>query len=204
MKQKTIANISPLPETLREIISKSLKGEMFLPAIQAIEIFRSRSHGHVAAVKKMFEDLDMDNLISPVPSRERDLVKAMIISRIIKPQTKLATTRSWHDTTLPELLGIEDADEDELYEAMDWLEKKQHLIEAKLAERHLKKSSLCLYDVSSSYYEGSCCTLASYGYNRDRKKGKCQIVYGLIVDSDGRPVSVQVYEDSKSDTKTVD
>ena len=204
VKQKTIANISPLPETLREIISKSLKGEMFLPATQAIEIFRSRSHGHVAAVKKMFEDLDMDSLISPVPSRERDLVKAIIISRIIKPQTKLATTRSWHDTTLPELLGIEDADEDELYEAMDWLEKKQHLIEAKLSERHLKKSSLCLYDVSSSYYEGSCCTLASYGYNRDRKKGKCQIVYGLIVDSDGRPVSVQVYEGSKSDTKTVD
>ena len=86
----------------------------------------------------------MDNLISPVPSRERDLIKAMIISRIIKPQTKLATTRSWHDSTLPELLGIEDADEDELYEAMDWLEKKQRLIEAKLAERHLKKSSLCL------------------------------------------------------------
>ena len=204
VKQKTIANISPLPESLREIISKSLKGEMFLPATQAIEIFRSRSHGHVAAVKKMFEDLDMDSLISPVPSRERDLVKAMIISRIIKPQTKLATTRSWHDSTLPELLGIEDADEDELYEAMDWLVKRQPLIEAKLADRHLKKNPLALYDVSSSYYEGSCCSLASYGYNRDRKKGKCQIVYGLIVDSEGRPISVQVYEGSKSDTKTVD
>jgi len=158
----------------------------------------------VAAVKKAFEDLDMDSLISPVPSRERDLVKAMIISRIIKPQTKLATTRSWHDSTLPEMLGIEDADEDELYEAMDWLLKKQPLIEAKIAERHLKKNPLALYDVSSSYYEGSCCSLASYGYNRDRKKGKCQIVYGLIVDSSGRPISVQVYEGSKSDTKTVD
>jgi len=204
VKQKTIANISPLPESLREIISKSLRGEMFLPATQAIEIFKSRCHGHVAAVKKAFEDLDMDSLISPVPSRERDLVKAMIISRIIKPQTKLATTRSWHDSTLAELLGIEDADEDELYEAMDWLLKKQPLIEAKIAERHLKKNPLALYDVSSSYYEGSCCSLASYGYNRDRKKGKCQIVYGLIVDSSGRPISVQVYEGSKSDTKTVD
>jgi transposase len=139
-----------------------------------------------------------------VSSRERDLVKAMIISRIIKPQTKLATTRSWHDSTLAELLDIEDADEDELYEAMDWLVKKQPLIEKKLSDRHLKNSSLCLYDVSSSYYEGSCCTLAAYGYNRDRKKGKCQITYGLIVDSQGRPISVQVYEGSKSDTKTVD
>ena len=204
VKQKTIANISPLPEDLREIISKSLKGELFLPVSQAIEITRSRAHGHVAAVKKAFEDLDMDNLISPASSRERDLVKAMIISRIIKPQTKLATTRSWHDSTLAELLGIEDADEDELYEAMDWLLKKQPLIETKLSERHLKKNPLALYDVSSSYYEGSCCSLASYGYNRDRKKGKRQIVYGLIVDSSGRPVSVQVYEGSKSDTKTVD
>jgi len=204
VKQKTIANISPLPEDLREIISKSLKGELFLPVSQAIEITRSRTHGHVAAIKKAFEDLDMDSLISPVPSRERDLVKAMIISRIIKPQTKLATTRSWHESTLAEMTGIEDADEDELYEAMDWLLKKQPLIEAKLAERHLKKNPLALYDVSSSYYEGSCCSLAGYGYNRDRKKGKCQIVYGLIVDSSGRPVSVQVYEGSKSDTKTVD
>ena len=148
VKQKTIANISPLPESLREIISKSLKGELFLPADQAIEIFRSRSHGHVAAVMKAFEDLNMDSLISPVPSRERDLIKAMIISRIIKPQTKLATTRSWHDSTLAELLGIEDADEDELYEAMDWLLKKQPLIEAKLSERHLKKNPMALYDVS--------------------------------------------------------
>ena len=204
VKQKTIANISPLPESLREIISKSLKGELFLPASQAIEIIRSRCHGHVAAVMKAFEDLDMDNLISPVPSRERDLVKAMIISRVIKPQTKLATTRSWHDSTLPELLGIEDADEDELYEAMDWLEIRQPLIETKLSERHLKINPIALYDVSSSYYEGSCCSLATYGYNRDRKKGKCQIVYGLIVDSQGRPISVQVYEGSKSDTKTVD
>jgi transposase len=204
VKQKTIANISPLPETLREIIEKSLKGEIFLPATGAIEIFKSRSHGHVAAVKKVFEDLGMDTLISPVSSRERDLVKAMIISRIIKPQTKLATTRSWHDSTLAELLNIEDADEDELYNAMDWLVKKQPLIEKKLSDRHLKKSSIALYDVSSSYYEGSCCTLAAYGYNRDRKKGKCQITYGLIVDSQGRPISVQVYEGSKSDTKTVD
>lgn len=204
VKQKTIANISPLPQELRDIISKSLKGEIFLPINDAIEITRSRAHGNVAAVKKVFEDLDMDNLICPLAHRQRDLVKAMIISRIIKPQTKLATTRSWHDTTLPELLNIEDADEDELYEAMDWLVKRQPLIETKLAERHLKDKSLALYDVSSSYYEGSCCSLASYGYNRDRKKGKCQIVYGLLADPFGRPVSIQVYEGSKSDTKTVD
>ena len=204
VKQKTIANISPLPETLREIIAKSLKGEIFVPATDAVEIFKSRFHGHVASVKKVFEDLGMDELISEDPSRERDLVKAMIISRIIKPQTKLATTRSWHDSSLAEILNVEDADEDELYNAMDWLEKRQPDIEKKLAERHLKSSSLCLYDVSSSYYEGTCCSLASYGYNRDRKRGKQQIVYGLMVDSDGRPISVQVYPGSTSDTKTVD
>ena len=204
VKQKTIANISPLPQNLREIISKSLKGELFLPASQAIEITRSRSHGHVAALNKMFDDLGMDKLISVQPCRQRDLIKAMIISRIIKPQTKLATTRSWHDSTLPCLLNIEDANEDELYEAMDWLVKRQPLIETKLAERHLKKKPLALYDVSSSYYEGSCCTLAAYGYNRDRKKGKRQIVYGLMVDSEGRPICIQAYEGSKSDTKTVD
>lgn len=204
VKQKTIANISPLPPTLREIIAKSLKGEMFVPATDALEIIRSRPHGHVGAVKKAYEDLKMDELISKEPSKERDLVKAMILSRIIEPQTKLATTRTWHDTTLAEALKIEDANEDELYSAMDWLVEKQPGIEKKLAERHLQEGSLCLYDVSSSYYEGSCCCLASYGHNRDRKKGKAQIVYGLMVDSQGLPISVQVYEGNTSDTKTVD
>lgn len=204
VKQKTIANISPLPDYLREIIAKSLKGELFFPATEAIEISCSRAHGHVAAVKKVYEDLKIDELISYEPSRQRDLVKAMIVSRIIDPQTKLATTRTWHDTTLAEALNIEDADEDELYAAMDWLVKSQPEIEKKLAERHLKEGFLCLYDVSSSYYEGSCCCLASYGHNRDRKKGKAQIVYGLMADSQGLPISVKVYEGNTSDTKTVD
>lgn len=202
VKQKTIANISPLPETLREIISKSLKGEMFVLATEALEISRSRAHGHVAAIRKVYEDLDMDNLISNISSKERDLIKAMIISRVINAQTKLATTRSWHDSSLAEILNVEDADEDELYSAMDWLLKRQPEIEKKLAERHLKEGSLCLYDVSSSYYEGSCCSLASYGHNRDRKKGKAQITYGLMVDTQGRPVSVRVYEGNTPDTRT--
>lgn len=202
VKQKTIANISPLPETLREIISKSLKGEMFVLATEALEITRSRAHGHVAAIRKVYDDLDMDNLISNVSSKERDLIKAMIISRVINAQTKLATTRSWHDSSLAEILNVEDADEDALYSAMDWLLKRQPEIEKKLAERHLKEGSLCLYDVSSSYYEGSCCSLASYGHNRDRKKGKAQITYGLMVDTQGRPVSVRVYEGNTPDTRT--
>jgi len=202
VKQKTIANISPLPESLREIIAKSLKGEMFVPATEALEITRSRTHGHVAAVKKVYEDLDMDNLISNVFSKERDLIKAIILSRVINAQTKLATTRSWHDSSLAEILNVKDADEDELYSAMDWLLDRQPEIEKKLAERHLKEGSLCLYDVSSSYYEGSCCPLACYGHNRDKKKGKAQITYGLMLDIQGRPVSARVYEGNTSDTKT--
>ena len=204
VKQKTFANLTALPDETREIIRQSLQGRTFVPLDDAIEITRSRAHGHVAAVRKIFQDLDLARLICPQPCRERNLVEAMIIARIINPQTKLATTRWWHTTTLPEDLGVADADEDELYAAMDWLLKRQDNIEAKLAKRHLGKDSLVLYDVSSSYYEGSHCPLVTHGYNRDKKKGKKQIVYGLMTDDAGRPISIQVYPGSTSDPKTVD
>ena len=203
VKQQTIANLTILPDDTREIIKKSLQGDIFVPARGGIEVTRSRSHGHVEAVRKCCKDLGLAELIS-YPCRERDLVEAMIIARVLNPQTKLATARWWHNTTLPELLNVEDADEDELYGAMDWLLAHQPLIEEKLARRHLGDGSLVGYDVSSSYYEGSHCLLAAFGHNRDKKKGKRQIVYGLMVNSQGTPVSIQVYPGNTSDTKTVD
>jgi transposase len=204
VKQQTIANLTLLPDATREIIRESLQGRIFLPAEEAIEITRSRTHGHVAVVRKIFQDLGMDELICAQPCRERDLVEAMIVARIINPQTKLATTRWWHTTTIPEELKVADADEDELYEAMDWLVQRQSNIETKLAQRHLGEESLVLYDVSSSYYEGSHCALAAYGHNRDKKKGKKQIVYGLMTDDEGRPISIQVYPGFTGDPNTVD
>lgn len=204
VKQQTIANLTLLPDTTREIIQKSLQGRIFVPVEEGIEITWSRSHGHVAAVRKMFENLGLAELICAKPCRERDLVEAMIVARVLNPQTKLATTRWWHNTTLPEQLKVADADEDELYRAMDWLFRRQPDIESKLAQHHLGEESLVAYDVSSSYYEGSHCALAAYGYNRDKKKGKRQIVYGLMTDGGGRPISIQVYPGSTSDTKTVD
>jgi transposase len=204
VKQQTLANLTPLPDETREIIRGSLQGRVFVPLEEAIEITRSRSHGHVAAVRKMFQHLGLAELICAQPCRERDLVEAMIVARILNPQTKLATTRWWHNTTLPEELSVADADEDELYAAMDWLVQRQANIESKLAQRHLGKESLVLYDVSSSYYEGSHCALAAYGHNRDKKKGKKQIVYGLMTDDEGRPISIQVYPGFTSDPNTAD
>jgi transposase len=203
VKQRTIANLTELPEVTRELVKESLQGRVFLPSEEAIEITRSRAHGNVAVIRKVMEDLGISELLSSRRSRESDLVEAMIAARIINPQTKLSTIRWWDNTTIPEEFSVEDADEDELYVALDWLLQRQETIERKLAQRHLSEGGLVLYDVSSSYYEGSHCELASYGYNRDRKKGKKQIVYGLMTDSKGVPISIQVYPGCTSDTKTI-
>lgn len=204
VKQETLANLTELPAPLIEIIRQSLQGRVFIPAEEAIEINRSRAHGHVAAIKKMFEELGISELIASQHCRERRLVEAMIAARIINPQTKLATTRWWNNTTLAEAFDVADADEDELYEAMDWLLQRQSKIESKLAKRHLEEDSLILYDVSSSYYEGSHCILAVFGYNRDKKKGKRQIVYGIITDDQGRPIAIEVYKGSTRDSTTIE
>jgi len=201
--QETIANISDLPQEAVEIIRYILKGEVFVPVDQAMETIRSRSHGHVVAVRKMLHESGLLKMIAKTPTPRRNIIEALIIARILKPQTKLATNRWWHTTTLPEIMGVEDVDVDDIYDAMDWLVGQQKKIEHALATRHLENGSLVLYDVSSSYYEGSCCSLAEYGYNRDKKKGKRQIVYGLMADSAGRPVSVKVYPGATSDIDTL-
>jgi transposase len=200
---ETLGNLSHLPDHLIEIIKRSLKGETFVPAADAFRIARSLPHGHVEAVLKMVHKLGLEEIIASEPSRRRDLVVAMIVERLVFPSSKLANTRHWHDTSLAEELDVADATEDQLYDAMDWLLRRQPAIEKKLAKRHLSDGALVLYDVTSSYYEGKTCPLARFGHDRDGKTGLPIIVYGTLTDGDGRPVAVQVYPGNTGDPKTV-
>jgi transposase len=200
---ETLGNLSHLPDHLIEIIKRSLKGETFVPAADAFKITRSLPHGHVEAALKMIRKLGLDEIIASEPSRRRDLVIAMIVERLVFPSSKLANTRHWHDTTLAEELDVADADENQLYHAMDWLLERQSAIEKKLAKRHLTDGALVLYDVTSSYYEGKTCPLARFGHDRDGKTGLPIIVYGTLTDADGRPVAVRVYPGNTGDPKTV-
>jgi transposase len=200
---QTLGNLSHLPDQLIDLIKRSLKGETFVPADQALRITRSLPHGHVHAVLTMIRKLGLEPLIASQPSRRRDLVIAMIAERLLFPSSKPANTRHWHDTTLAEELGVGDADEDQLYDAMDWLLARQAAIETKLARRHLSDGAMVLYDVTSSYYEGKTCPLACLGHDRDGKTGCPIIVYGALTDADGRPVAVEVYPGNTGDPKTV-
>jgi transposase len=203
VKHETLGNLSDLPTHVIDLISRSLKGETFVPADEAFRVLRNRPHGHVEAILAMIRRLGLDSFIASRPSRQRDLVTAMIAERLLFPCSKLATTRHWLDTTLAEELHLEDATEDELYAALDWLLGRQKAIETKLAKRHLADGALVLYDVSSSYYEGETCPLARRGHDRDGKTGRPIIVYGVLTDADGRPVAVQVYPGDTGDPTTV-
>lgn len=202
VKNETLGNLSHLPEPLIDIIRRSLQGETFVPLAQAFEITCSRPHGHVQAVSLAMQRLAFASLIGSRPSRERDLVLAMVASRIVHPDTKLATTRRWHTSTLAEDFGVADADENDLYAAMDWLLARQDTIQKKLAARHLRAGGLVLYDLSSSYFEGTTCPLAKRGYSRDGKPGSLQVNYGLMTDARGCPVAVSVFEGNTADSKT--
>lgn len=203
VKNETLGNLSHLPDALVQIIRRSLQGETFVPLGQVFEVLRSRAHGPAQAVAATMQRLGFASLIAPKPSRQRDLVLAMVASRIVSPHTKLATTRWWHTTTLAEDFGVADASEDDLYEAMDWLLEHQDTIQKKLAARHLPEGSLVLYDLSSSYFEGTTCPLAKRGYNRDRKHGMLQVNYGLLTDVRGCPVAVSVHEGNTADSQTL-
>ncbi len=202
VKNETLGNLSHLPDTLIEMIRRSLQGETFVPLGDAFQIIASRPHGHVQAVAACMQRLGFAGLIGAKPSRERDLVTAMVAARIVNPQTKLATTRWWQTTTLAEQFGVADASEDDLYAAMDWLLARQGTIEKKLAGRHLRADGLVLYDLSSSYFEGHCCPLAKLGYSRDGKRGLLQVNYGLLTDPRGCPVAISVHEGNTSDSRT--
>lgn len=204
IKKRTVANISDWPLEKVDALRLVLRGVSVVPAEdKGLVIERSLPHGHVDAVLGTIRRFGLDNLISSGRCRERDLVLAMIAERLIHPCSKLATTRLWHTTTLAEELGVEDADEDELYAAMDWLLNRQGRIERKLASRHFSEGGSVLYDTTSSYYEGLTCPLAQFGHDRDGKKGKLIIVYGVMTDLEGRPVSVQVYPGNTGDPTTV-
>jgi transposase len=200
---ETLGNLSHLPDQLIDIIKRSLKGETFVPASEAIRITRSLPHGHVEAILTMVRKLDLEELIASQPARQRDLVLAMIVERLLFPSSKLANTRHWYDTTLAEELHLQEVTEDELYAAMDWLLTRQKAIETRLARRHLTEGAMVLYDVSSSYYEGKTCPLARFGHDRDGQTGCPIIVYGTLTDADGRPIALEVYPGNTGDPTTV-
>jgi Transposase DDE domain len=202
VRHETLANLSALPDDVVDMISRSLKGEALVPAAAAATVLRSLPHGHVAAVCAQAAAVGLAGLLGP-PCRQRDLALALIVSRVLRPATKLSTLRWWPDTTLGGDLGVAGAGCDEVYAAMDWLVGRQDTIEAKLARRHLaaqaNPSRLALFDLSSSWLEGRCCPLAARGYSRDGKKGRLQIEYGLLTDPAGRPVAVRVFPGDTAD-----
>lgn len=201
--KRTLANLSDWPAEQIEGLRRVLRGEQVVPVGKVFRIERSLPHGHVQAILKMMGKLGLDTVISSKRCRERDLVLAMIVDRLVRPGSKLAHTRHWGETTLGEELSVAGANVNELYAALDWLLSRQKHIEKKLAARHLRDGDLVLYDVSSSYYEGHCCPLAQRGHDRDGRKGLPIIVYGVMTDRRGCPVSVQVYPGNTGDPSTV-
>jgi len=203
VKKRTLANLSSLPMDKVEMIKQVLRGDALVPLTALFENVSSAHHGHVLAVHTAMKRLGIDKLIDPRPSHERDLVLAMIAARILDPDSKLATTRWWNNTTIPEEFNVTGAGEDGLYAAMDWLYSRQDVIEKKLAARHLQEGGMVLYDLSSSYFEGTHCPLAVRGYNRDKKKGKLQVNYGLLTNPMGIPVAISAFKGNTSDPETV-
>ena len=208
IKKRTIANLSDWPTEIVEGLRTLLKGGKVAPADQeSIIVRRALPHGHVAAVLGTLRNISLERMLGPPRNRCRDLVIAMIVARLIAPASKLATARMLDPLTasssLGEVLGLGPVDEDELYVALDWLGERQEAIEKALARKHLHDGTLVLYDVSSSYVEGRCCELARLGYNRDGKKGKLQIVYGLLCAADGCPVAIEVFEGDTGDPRTL-
>ena len=204
VKKRKLANLSSLPIEQIEMIRRVLKGERLGPVEDGLECVRSQHHGHVEAVRLAMTRLGFDKLIDAGRSRERDLVVAMVAGRIIAPEaSKLGMVGAWADTTLADDLGVADADENELYAAMDWLVERQGAIEQRLAKRHLKSGGLVLFDLTSSWFEGVTCPLAKIGYSRDGRKGTLQVNYGVMTDDRGCPVSVSVFEGNTADPKTL-
>src|ERR1039457_3084120 len=196
--KETLANLSALPAAAVEAVEAVLKGATLVDASAALSITRSRAHGHVALVHAAARQLGLPALLGPA-CRERDLAYGLIISRVVAPKPKLATLAWWDDVTLGPDLGIADAPRDDVYEAMDWLLEQQAGIEAQLARRHLREGGIAMFDLSSSWVEGSHCELAARGYSRDGKKGREQIEYGLLTDEAGRPVAIRVFPGNTAD-----
>jgi hypothetical protein len=201
VRNETVANLSRLPAETIELIRGSLAGERFVPAGQQARVARSLPHGHAAAVHAMARKLGLPGLLGP-PGPERDLAYALVISRVLRPASKLSTIGWWDDVTLGADLDAAGACTDDVYAAMDWLRDRQDDIEKQLATRHLREGGIAMFDLSSSWVEGSCCELAAFGHSRDAKRGKKQVEYGLLTDKDGRPVAVRVFAGNAGDPAT--
>jgi len=207
VKHETLGNLSHLPSETIDLVRRHLKGETFVCPDDSFRCTRSLPHGHVAAVLGSIRRLELDRIIESRPGRRRNLVMAMVAARILDPRSKLATARGLSSETafssLGHLLGIDDCDENELYDVMDWLQGRQAAIEKKLAARHLNENTLVLYDVTSTYFEGRKCPLAKLGHSRDGKKGKLQIVFGVLCTKEGCPIAVEVFRGNTGDPQTV-
>ena len=201
--KRTLANLTHWPAQKIEALRRLLRDQTLVSPQELFTTQQTLPHGHVQAVLGTIRKLGLAPILSAKRCREGDLVVAMIAQRLLDPCSKLATTRAWHTTTLAEELGVEKATEDDLYQAMDWLLERKERIEKKLAERHLAEGCLVLYDVTSSYYEGRTCPLARFGHDRDGQKGRPIIVYGVMTDREGCPISVRVYPGNTGDPKTV-
>jgi hypothetical protein len=197
VKNETLANLSHLPAATIDLVRASLDGEAFVPAT-GVQVARSLPHGHVAAVWVQARALGLPELLGPA-GRMRDIAAALIVARVVRPASKVATRRWWTDSTLATDLGVADASRDEVYAALDWLAGQQDHIEARLAARHLRQDGLAYFDLSSSWMTGSCCPLAARGYSRDGKRGLPQIEYGLLTDPGGRPVAIRVFGGNTAD-----
>ncbi len=208
VRKRTLCNLSDWPTAHIEGLRGVLRGGTVIPAErEAFTIIRSLPHGHVAAALGIARNIGLDRILGPGDDRRRDLVLALLVGRIVDPASKLVAARALSPATaassLGELLGLGEVDEDELYAALDCLLERQPAIEATLARRHLTNGTLVLYDVSSSYMEGRCCPLAKRGYSRDGKKGTLQIVYGLLCAPDGCPVAIEVFDGNTADPMTL-
>ena len=206
-RNRTLANLTDWPAHVVQGLGVLLKGGQVSDAGGGFQIVRSLPHGHVAAVRGTLRRLGLHQILSSRPCRQRDLVEALIVARVLEPGSKLAAARGLcaqtASTSLGEALHLSDADEDELYAAMDWLLPRQGRIEQALAGRHLQEGTLVLYDLTSTYLEGKCCPLAAFGHSRDGRKDKLQIVFGLLCDVAGRPIAVEVFEGNTADPSTV-
>src|ERR1039457_4849763 len=199
-RKETLANLTALPEAAVDAVRRGLRGVTVVSADEAFTVRRSVSHGDAAAACVMAGQLGLRELLGPA-CRERDIAYALIVSRAVRPESKLSTVTWWAsgDTTIGADLGVAGASTDEVYAAMDWLEGRQREIEKKLAARHLTAGGIAMFDLSSSWVEGSHCELAAFGHSRDGKRGRRQIEYGLLTDPEGRPVAVEVFAGNTSD-----
>lgn len=207
IRKRTLANLSALPPEAVEVLRRVLKGEKLVAAEESVQVERSASYGHVAAVLGTIRRLGLDQVLGTKRSPERDRVLAMVVARVLAPDSKLATARGLGEesafSALADALSLESVSADSLYRSLDWLVERQPAIESKLAAKHLREGTLLLYDVTSTYLEGRCCPLAAHGYSRDGKPGKMQLVFGLLTTAEGCPVAVEVFAGNTADPATL-